>query len=118
MKSSQFDSYIECSGPAALVIREPLMPVEGPDGVLFPATFASGDGFAGGYNIDAAPDGSNVCLIDSVGSQANRMEPLFMQEHLKQLVPQIIVSAGDREVNLLDVGHRAGDVRTLFVDRG
>jgi CRISPR-associated protein Csb1 len=30
-----------------------------------------------GYNIDELPDGSNVCLIDSFGSQANRIEPLF-----------------------------------------
>ena len=35
---------------AALVIRESLVPVEGGDGVLFPATFAAGDNFPGGYN--------------------------------------------------------------------
>jgi len=43
--SSQFDHYLTDDGPAALVIREHLMPVEGADGVLFPATFAAGDGF-------------------------------------------------------------------------
>jgi CRISPR-associated protein Csb1 len=105
----QFDHYLSDDGPAALVIREHLMPVEGPDGVLFPATFAAGDKFPGGYNIDTAPDGTNVCLIDSVGSQANRIEPLFMQEKYKHLVPQIVVRAGEKEISLLEAGHRAGD---------
>lgn len=45
-----------------------------------PATFASGDNFSGGYNIDGDPAGDNICLIDSVGSQANRIEPLFAKE--------------------------------------
>src|SRR5213594_2594677 len=98
---TQFDRYLTEDGPAALVIREHLMPVEGPDGVLFPATFAAGDGFPGGYNIDGDQNGSNVCLIDSVGSQANRIEPLFMQEKYRHLVPQIIIKAGQEEVHLL-----------------
>jgi CRISPR-associated protein Csb1 len=108
-KSSQFDRYLTDDGPAALVIREPLMPVEGPDSVLFPATFAAGDGFPGGYNIDTDATGRNVCLIDSVGSQANRIEPLFMREKYRHLVPQIVIKAGEREVNILEAGHRAGD---------
>jgi CRISPR-associated protein Csb1 len=107
---SQFSRFIEDDGPAALVIREHLMPVEGLDGIVFPATFAAtGDGFPGGYNIDTDASGRNVCLIDSVGSQANRLEPLFMREKYRHLVPQIIVQAGEREVNLLEAGHRAGD---------
>jgi CRISPR-associated protein Csb1 len=107
---TEFDHYLsEEDGPAALVVREPLMPVEGPDGVLFPATFAAGDGFAGGYNIDGDLNGTNICLIDSVGSQANRIEPLFAEEKYKALVPQIVVKAGEKDVNLLEAGHRAGD---------
>lgn len=71
---TKFDHFLNDEGPAALVIREPVMPVEGVDGVVFPATFASGDNFAGGYNIDGDPNGTNVCLIDSVGgaSQPHR----------------------------------------------
>ena len=106
---TQFDHYLSDDGPAALVIREHLMPVEGPDGVLFPATFAAGDGFPGGYNIDGDPSGPNVCLVDSVGSQANRIEPLFAEEEYKHLLPQIAVSAGEKEVSILEAGHRAGD---------
>ena len=77
--------------------------------MLFPATFAAGDNFPGGYNIDGDLAGANVCLIDSVGSQANRIEPLFAEDKYKHLIPQIVVKAGEKEVNLLEAGHRAGD---------
>lgn len=106
---TRYDRWLTDDGPAALVIREYLQPVEGPDGVLFPATFAAGDGFAGGYNIDDFPDGKNVCLIDSVGSQANRIEPLFAKGKYAGLVPQVVIKAGEKTVNLLEAGHRAGD---------
>lgn len=105
----KFDVWLDDAGPAALVLREHLMPVEGRDGVLFPATFAAGDTFAGGYNVDEFDDGKSVCLIDSVGSQANRIEPLFAKADYAELVPQVVVKAGDRNVNLLEAGHRAGD---------
>ena len=87
-------------------------PVEGPDGVLFPPTFAAGDGFPGGYNIDRfgdENDGRNVCLVDSVGSQANRIEPMFADGECAGLIPQVVIKAGDKEINILEVGHRAGD---------
>ena len=108
---TQFDHYLSRSGPAAIVIREHLMPVEGADGVLFPATYAAGgdNSFPGGYNIDPREGDKNVCLVDSVGSQANRIEPLFKEEPYRALVPQIIVQAGKKAINLLDAGHRAGD---------
>jgi CRISPR-associated protein Csb1 len=103
------------SGPAALVIREHLMPVEGHDGVVFPPTFAAGDGFPGGYNIDPPPSKDepwqtpNVCLMDSVGSQANRLEPMFATEQYAELIPQVVVKAGVKEISILEAGHRAGD---------
>ncbi len=105
---TKFDHYLSDDGPAALVIREWLTPVEGPDGVLFPATFASGDNFPGGYNIDGEA-GKNVCLVDTVGSQANRIEPIFKDEKFRHLVPQIGVQAGEKVVSILEAGHRAGD---------
>ena len=111
----QFDEYLKSDDVAALVIRESLIPVEGKDGVVFPATYAAGTGFKGGYNIDPIKkEGNvwnepNVCLIDSVGSQANRMEPLFKKPPYDALVPQITVQAGSKKINLLDAGHRAGD---------
>lgn len=113
----QFDKYLESDNVAALVIRESLIPVEGKDGVVFPATYAPAKeiGFKGGYNIDPIKkEGNvwnepNVCLIDSVGSQANRMEPLFKDPPYDALVPQIIIQAGSKKINLLKAGHRAGD---------
>ncbi len=107
---TQFDNLINADGPAALVVREHLIPVEGADAVFFPPTYApSRKGEKSGYNIDTASDGSNVVLVDSVGSQANRMEPMFKEKPYSSLVPQIVIKAGEKEVNLLDAGHRAGD---------
>lgn len=40
---TKFGSWLSDDGSAALVIREHLMPVEGPDGVLFPSTFAASE---------------------------------------------------------------------------
>jgi CRISPR-associated protein Csb1 len=105
----KFDHYLSPSGPAALVIREPLIPVEGADGILFPSTFASGDGFPGGYNIDGDLNGENIALVDSVGSQANRIEPMFAEPEYAALVPQVVISAGSKTISLLEAGHRAGD---------
>ncbi|MBX9622590.1 MAG: type I-U CRISPR-associated protein Cas7 [Gemmataceae bacterium] len=108
---ARYDAWLDDLGPAAVVIRQPLAPVEGADGVLFPATFAAAEDktkFAGGYNIDVFPDGKSVCLVDSVGSQANRIEPIFAKPGYSELVPQVLIRAGHL-VNLLDAGHRAGD---------
>jgi len=107
----RYDAWLDGAGPAALVIREFLVPVEGNDGVLFPATYAASEdkAFKGGYNIDAFSDGKNVCVIDSVGSQANRIEPIFAEQEYAGLIPQVVVEAGPKRVNLLHAGHRAGD---------
>jgi CRISPR-associated protein Csb1 len=108
---AEFDHYLSDTGPAALVIREHLMPVEGKDGIFFPATYAATqDGsFAGGYNLDKLANGEVVALIDSVGSQANRIEPMFAEPEYAKLVPQVNITAGDKTVSLLQAGHRAGD---------
>ena len=105
---TQFDNYLASEGAAALVVREYLMPVEGQDGIFFPSTFANI-----GYNIDyenpKEKKGRNIALIDSVGSQANRIEPMFAESKYSDLIPQITIKAGLKTVNLLDAGHRAGD---------
>ena len=101
---------------AALSLYEKLVPVEGEDGIFFPATYAPlEDGsFKGGYNIDDFGGGENLCRVDSVGSQANRIETIFKEEKYRDLVPQIIINAGSKKINLLDVGHRAGDALVRF----
>lgn len=106
--TNAIDTYLTPNGPAALVLRDELAPVEGGDAPFFPPTFASGDNFAGGYNIDG--DGPNsICLIDSVGSQANRIEPIFRTDPYAALVPQIDIRAGERTISIFEAGHRAGD---------
>jgi len=49
-----------------------------------------------------------------VGSQANRLEPLFKQEPYSALVPKGTVRIGNRVVDALDAGHRAGDALVRF----
>jgi len=64
------------------------------------------------YNIDTLTDGTKVALVDSVGSQANRMEPLFLEEEFRELVPQITIRYGaesHQAISILEAGHRLGD---------
>lgn len=111
----KFDEWFSPDGPVALHLKQKLMPVEGEGGVVFPPTYAGI-----GYNIDTLSDGTKVATIDSVGSQANRMEPLFKStgksekgeelNPLAALVPQIEIEYGDsRKVSIFEVGHRLGD---------
>src|ERR1700679_745215 len=109
---TQFDLWLTTDNFAALAIREYLESVEGSDGVIFPATYAAAVDkkvFPGGYNIDPPDGDKNVCLVDSVGSQANRIEPIFGKSDYAKLVPQVTVKAGEKSVSLLEAGHRAGD---------
>ncbi len=108
----KYDNWLTSDDAAAIVIREPLVPVEGSDGVFFPATYAGAEDkkvFPGGYNIDPPTGEKNVCLVDSVGSQANRIEPLFAKPGYAELVPQVVIQAGEKSVSILEAGHRAGD---------
>lgn len=120
----QFDRLLQDDGPAALVFHRHLLPVEGKGAWIFPPTFAKSEaaddeeeGAGGTYQIDPLPDDPrrNVCLIDSVGSQANRMEPIFKRPPYAELVPERLVVMKDGDVvNLLDVGHRAADAAIRF----
>ena len=134
---TRFDDWLkDDSDVAALVMREWLEPVEGKDAVIFPPTYTLNDTDAGsrfnrgeqipgvykgqkgpyGYNIDRFGDGTSVCQIDSVGSQANRMEPIFLRPAYQQLVPQVVINANGKNVNLLEAGHRAADAIVRFSD--
>jgi CRISPR-associated protein Csb1 len=80
------DWATKTDGPVALRLKQKLLPVE-ESGIIFPPTFADI-----GYNIDTLSDGTRVATIDSVGSQANRLEPIFKSDSTKPadwLVPQI-----------------------------
>jgi CRISPR-associated protein Csb1 len=75
-------------GHVALHLKQQLRAVEGTQNegqIIYPPTYATI-----GYNIDRLSDGTRVALIDSVGSQANRLEPAFKSGgELAGLVPQI-----------------------------
>ena len=107
------------TGPVAINLKQRLLSVDGEDGedqVIYPPTYADV-----GYNIDTLSDGTKVALIDSVGSQANRLEPAFKSESghaLAGFVPQIDIilrteGSGDSEWkekrSLFDLAHRAAD---------
>ncbi len=80
------DWATKADGPVALRLKQTLLPVE-ESGIIFPPTYADI-----GYNIDELSDGTRVATIDSVGSQANRLEPIFKSESKDPkdwLVPQI-----------------------------
>ena len=108
-------------GPVALHLRQSLLPVEGPGTPIFPPTYAFPDSHAyHGYNIDELSDGTRVAAIDSVGAQANRMEPVFLAARAGEpnnpragLVPQIDIAYGKeksmKSISILEAGHRLGD---------
>jgi CRISPR-associated protein Csb1 len=128
------DSWLAADGPVALRLRQKLLPVEADEsgrGVIFPPTYADI-----GYNIDTLADGTRVATIDTVGSQANRLEPIFKStgkdaegnelNALANLVPQVEIvlhRAGGKKGNkkqegedghiekrsLLDLAHRSAD---------
>lgn len=119
------DSWLAADGPIALRLRQKLLPVEADEsgrGVVFPPTYADI-----GYNIDTLADGTRVATIDTVGSQANRLEPIFKStgkdaegkelNALANLVPQIEIvlhrAGGDdghiEKRSLLDLAHRSAD---------
>lgn len=133
-----FDSWLAADGPVALRLRQKLLPVEADEsgrGVIFPPTYADI-----GYNIDTLADGTRVATIDTVGSQANRLEPIFKStgkdaegnelNALASLVPQVEIvlhRAGGKKGSktqegedghiekrsLLDLAHRSADAVVL-----
>ena len=115
----QIDEFADNrDGPVALHLRQPLVPVEGPGSVIFPPTYAPENRTdKPGYNIDELSDGTKIATIDSVGSQANRMEALFLPAAAGEpanpragLVPQININYDeDKSVSILEAGHRLGD---------
>jgi CRISPR-associated protein Csb1 len=130
----RYDEYIntvdwlnKANLPVAITLTEILEPSEGNDAIIFPPTFAPSRNATNLYQIDdldskltpqeAAKAGleANSCLIDSVGSQANRMESIFKEPQLSELTPQITVKLNNEvSANLLDIGHRIADGAVRF----
>lgn len=108
------ENLLKDTGPAAIVLKQWLKPVGGE--VFFPPTYANPSQRKGDppvYNID-----HSVCVIDSIPSQANRVEPAIGRVANKdgkpiKLVPNVVVKAKvgaeEKKVNLLEAGHRVAD---------
>jgi len=84
----------------AINSTEFLEPASGKGTTIQPATYADR-----GYNMSGG-----IAVIDSVQSQANRLEAIFKEEPYARLVPQIKIN----ETNLLDIGHRLADAMVNY----
>lgn len=140
----KFEHLLKDDGAAAIVLKQWLKPVD--DAVIFPPTYANPrKGDPPVYNIDrfgetvqlgkrftkfektqAFMDETrveqgrehSVCVIDSIPSQANRIEPAFGRMTDKEgnpvrLVPKVVITAivdgQEEQKDLLEAGHRAAD---------
>jgi CRISPR-associated protein Csb1 len=152
---SKYDSLLEDNGPAAIVLKQWLRPVGDP--IIYPPTYANPSQKKGDppvYNIDRFGETStlgkrfekfekthtfmdtdriehgqqrSVCVIDSIPSQANRVEPAFGRLTDKdgspvRLVPKAVVRARVNneimDVDLLEAGHRAADAVVRMSSKG
>ncbi len=118
MSANGIMEWLELQGPVALTVVEELEPVQGQASVFFPPTFAPPEGSkeAPGYVVNETANGK-VAMVDTVGSQANRMEPIFKEPPYSDLVPKATVKVGGREIDLLEAGHRAADAVVRFSDK-
>jgi CRISPR-associated protein Csb1 len=91
----QITQSLKDKNVVAVISTEFLEPAFGKGTTIQPATYADH-----GYNI-----AGGIAAIDSVQSQANRLEAIFKQEPYAKLVPQVVVNT----MNLLELGHRLAD---------
>ena len=110
--SASIKSLVANSEIVALTFRQKLEPIEGPDVPLFPPTYPAPERgshrFDTPYTVNKTKDGIEVCDLDSVQSQANRMEAAFTKD-LADVVPQHVVQAGNHQVALTELPHRIAD---------
>ena len=96
----------------ALTLRQTLEPIEGPDVPVFPPTYPAPERgqhrFDTPYTVNETKDGTRICDLDSVQSQANRMEAAFTSD-LADVIPQHAVRAGNHQVALTELAHRIAD---------
>lgn len=108
----------------AIVLREYLRPIGGYENPIFPPTFAMRPTLQQRhpYNIDMLRNGDNICLIDSIASQANRLEPIF-DEFDPRIVRKVTVKVtsgknkDEQKQSLLEVGHRVADAIVRFSNK-
>jgi len=103
----------------AISLSQKLEPMEGRESPIFPATYPAaerqGHRHNTPYNVNQLKDGRLVATLDSVQSQANRMEAAFSDE-LAHAVPGVTVTAGERTVSLVELPHRLADAAIRATD--
>ncbi|MBK5943807.1 type I-G CRISPR-associated RAMP protein Csb1/Cas7g [Halorhodospira halophila] len=97
----------------ALNVTQGLEPMEGWEVPIFPATYppdpkTKQHRHDTPYTVNQLKDGRWVATLDTVQSQANRMEASFTGE-LAHTVPTVTITAGQRTVSLTDLPHRLAD---------
>ena len=97
----------------AITLTQALEPMEGWQVPVFPPTYPASDKSRGHrhdtpYTLNVLKDGTKTVTLDSVQSQANRMEASFHGE-LQDWVPQVRLKAGDRALWLTELPHRLAD---------
>ena len=103
----------------ALRCEQHLTSAEGQDLPIFPPTYLAPKGSDKSvksiYNLSPLPSGGQRVTIDSVGSQANRIEALFGREPYSSLIPDVRLSFPDgSEVPHYLAPHRAADASVRF----
>ncbi len=121
MNKDNPSSWLEDTDVVAIVLRQYLRPTDGYDSPIFPPTFAMKPSLQRHpYNIDTLSNGRNICLIDSIASQSNRIEPIF-DTFSPRMVPKVTVKvkSGKKEESksLLQIGHRVADAVIRFSDQ-
>ena len=100
------------AGLVALTFKQKLEPVDGLGVPVFPPTYPAPEKgphrFGTPYTVNETKEGTRICDLDSVQSQANRMETAFTSK-LAEFVPQHVVQAGNRQVALTELPHRITD---------
>lgn len=121
----EIQNLIEDNRVVAIVTRQEMMSATGSGGVIFPPTYKDEGSDDPTYNISNLGNGRNACTIDSVPSQANRIEARFVSEEpYRSLVPHVVVTAKvankrvgiefEKRVDLLEAPHRLADATVRF----
>lgn len=100
----------------AITLEQPMRPLIGR--TVYPASYAAGEGGKDKgprYCITELRNGANVCVVDSVPSQANRIEHAWATEAAYDgLFPKVTVEAkladgSSSQRSIMELGHRAAD---------
>jgi CRISPR-associated protein Csb1 len=115
--SALSDLFVD-GAAVAIVTKQRLRPADGPGSPFFPPTYL-GSNDRPTYCISPLGDGKNLCTVDSVQSQANRIEEAFLHDPYRALVRKVEVTAklpnnGNKTLDMLQLGHRLADAAITF----